>query len=554
MKSDKILDRLFLISVAMLIVALPLSKYFMSVAEFSLTGVFILDGIRKNDWDAFWEKNSPLKRIVFIIPVGIRLIFAGIYRKFKEFFSRENLPAIVFSSIYFIHIIGLVLTTNFEYALKDLRIKFPIFLLPLIFSTTGFINRERFKYLMLLFIASVLAGTIISLYILVSWDITDIREVSLFISHIRFSLLICIAIFMLLYLILKKNEYRPVHKFLFTGILLWLVLYLILVASITGLVILTITSVALILHLIFQERRRRILRFSILAASIIIPTIMIYYFVSIAKDVYRVYPVEIASLEKITTLGNPYWHDLSSSQVENGYYVWYYVATDELKEAWNNKSDFEFEGEDKKGQEIKYTIIRFLTSKGYHKDADGVSKLTDEEVSLIENGVANIVYHEKPGLYVRLYKIIWEYKRYQATGNPSGHSAMQRFEYWKAALGIVSDNWLIGVGTGDLNQSFEEQYEKMNSLLEEEFRWRSHNQFLAVFVGFGVIGVVWFLFSLIYPPVVLFKFYDYFYLTFFIIMMVSMISEDTIESQAGATIFAFFSSFYLFLKNFRDPI
>ncbi len=112
-------------------------------------------------------------------------------------------------------------------------------------------------------------------------------------------------------------------------------------------------------------------------------------------------------------------------------YVWLYVATDELREAWNARSRYEFEGKDKAGQEIRYTLIRFLTSKGYRKDAEGVSKLTDQEVAMVEDGIASIVYVEKPNLYVRIYKIFWEYNRYQVTHNASGHSVMQRLEFWK---------------------------------------------------------------------------------------------------------------------------
>jgi len=50
------------------------------------------------------------------------------------------------------------------------------------------------------------------------------------------------------------------------------------------------------------------------------------------------------------------------------------------------------------------------------------------------------------------------------------------------------------------------------------------------------------------------KFSDYFFLVFFIIVMLSMIPEDTIESQAGVTFFAFFYSLFLFGKKEEDPI
>jgi len=191
---------------------------------------------------------------------------------------------------------------------------------------------------------------------------------------------------------------------------------------------------------------------------------------------------------------------------------------------------------------------------GYRKDAAGVNKLTAEQVSLVESGEASIVYSRKSGLYVRIYKIIWEFKRYQNTSNPSGHSAMQRIEYWKTSAGIIKDHWLTGVGTGDMNVAFHQQYKKMDSPLYDKFRWRSHNQFLSMLVGFGIIGLAWFLFSLLYPPLKLKRMNDYFYLTFFIVIMLSMITEDTIESQTGVTIFAFLSSLFLFAKKEKDTI
>ena len=123
-------------------------------------------------------------------------------------------------------------------------------------------------------------------------------------------------------------------------------------------------------------------------------------------------------------------------------------------------------------------------------------------------------------------------------------------------MGITRDNnsWLIGIGTGDINSAFQLQYEKMGSKLDPAFRWRTHNQYLAIFVTFGAVGLLWFMFSLFFPAARLQKYGDYYYLTFFMIFMLSMFSEDTLETQVGVTQFAFFSSYYLFLKKFIDSI
>jgi O-antigen ligase len=130
---------------------------------------------------------------------------------------------------------------------------------------------------------------------------------------------------------------------------------------------------------------------------------------------------------------------------------------------------------------------------------------------------------------------------------------MQRFEFWKASICIIHDNWLTGVGTGDMNEAFQQQYVKSGTKLAPDQRWRSHNQFLSIFIGFGIFGLLWFLFSIFYPPVLLGKFNDYFFLIFIIIAMLSMIPEDTIESQAGVTFFAFFYSFLIFGRKEDDP-
>ena len=548
----KYVNWLYYFSLALLLVALPLSKYLMSIAEFFLAGVFILDGMKYQEVRTFFSTTSPARIAAQILPRGIAWIFTGIYRKFREFLHRENLPAIVFSSIYLLHILGLIYTVDFNYALKDLRIKFPIFLLPLVFSTTGIIDRRTFRVLMYFYIAAVTLGTFVSTYLFITREVTDIRNVSLFISHIRFSLLIDIAIFISLYLVLKKNEVWSLWvRIMLAAVALWLVAFLFFSASMTGIVILIITATILVAVFFLQKKN-----FYIRAGIILIIAVTFFFLgrfiVGVANDVYHLEDVDLENLDRMTAAGNLYTHDTANHQIENGHYVWIFLQTDEMKEAWNKRSRLDYDGKDNVGQPLKTTLIRFLSSKGYRKDAEGVKKLTEEEISLVEDGVASIVYVENPAVYVRTYKIIWEYKRYQLTHNPSGHSVTQRIEYWRAAWGIIQDNWLTGTGTGDLDSQYQSQYQKMKSLLGKEYRLRSHNQFLAITVAFGVFGLAWFLFGMFYPPIRLGKFYDYYFMTSFLVIFLSMITEDTIESQAGVTIFAFFMSFHLFAKKFID--
>jgi len=553
MEAKKIILWLYYMAIGMMLIALCFSNFFMSLSQFGLAIIFILDGIRKKEVDEYFRKHKILVSVLLLIPVGLSWIFKALGRKFKEFFHLENSPAWIFASIFLFHIIGLFFTTDFNYAMRDLRIKLPILLMPLILSTTCLPDRKGFRFLMYIFTASVFTGTLISTYYFLTHEITDSRTISLFISHIRFSLLIDMAIFILAYLVLKKSDIPRWPKAVMAVIAIWMLVFLFISAFMTGLLIFIITLAILIFYMALHKRGL-VLKITTITGVVIIFFLAWLYALNIAKDVNRINPVDLKSLDKLTKLGNPYWHDLSNTQVENGNYVYLYIANDEMDRAWNQRSRYDFDGKDKAGQEVKSTLIRFLTSKGYRKDAEGVGKLTDQEVAMVEDGIASMVYVEESTLYVRIYKIFWEYTRYEATHNPSGHSVMQRLEFWKTSRAIIKDNWLTGVGTGDLGSAFKEEYEKNNSLLFNEFRWRSHNQFLTIFATFGIFGFAWFIFSLIYPAARLGKFHDFYYLSFFIIIILSMLTEDTLETQAGVTPFAFFTSFYLFAKKFIDIV
>lgn len=550
---QKIITWSYYFAIALLLVSIPLSKFTMSISQFLLTVVFIVDGISKKDVILFFQKHSKPKAYLLAPFVGAWWILEAVVRKFRVFFHRENAPAWVFSSLWLLHLIGLLYTTDMEYAMRDVRIKLPLLLLPLFLSTTERIDRKAFPWLMFLFFAALAAGTFISSWLFFTRDAHDLRDASPFISHIRFSLLVDIAVFALIFMISKRGGLSLPLRILLSVALAWFVAFLFISTSMTGLVVLLLTGSILAIILLFIKIRKWL--------KTVIAVSMVAMLALVGAGLWQVWQAvsltdqtDLQNLEKTTALGNPYWHDLSNPETENGHYVWIYLATDEMREAWNKRSGLDFDGKDRAGQELRFTLMRFLSSKGYRKDAAGVEKLTEREVRLIEQGVASTVFAERSGLYVRAYKIFWEYRRYTETGNPSGHSVMQRIEYWKAAKNIILRNWLIGVGTGDPDLEFSQEYVNMNSKLEEGVRWRSHNQFLAMTVAFGFPGLAWFIVTLVFPAFRLRKFQDYYFLTFFIIIVLSMFAEDTLETQAGATIYAFFTSFYLFARKFIDPI
>jgi O-antigen ligase len=190
-----------------------------------------------------------------------------------------------------------------------------------------------------------------------------------------------------------------------------------------------------------------------------------------------------------------------------------------------------------------------MTSKGLRKDSVGLMSLTDSELSYIERGCADARNINSNSLSIRMREIFWEYQNYRISGNASGFSLMLRLEYWKASLALIREEPLLGVGTGDMNLAFQSYYVETRSVLSQEWRNRSHNQFLSIAVGFGLIGLMVFLFALFYPPWKSGKLKPGLFFFFLLILLLSMMTEDTIETQAGVTFAAFFYCVLLFIPE-----
>jgi len=541
----------YILALMVIIASMPFSKLMISIGQFMIAGGWILERFSTQKLRSYLAGRSSWQIILRFIPCSVCVALKGIFSGFLQFF--RNKPALLFSSVILLHLLGLLYTTDLDYAMKDLRTKLPILLLPLFLSTSGAFDKKSFSRFMALFIMAVLIRSFYNTFMIQTHNFLDIRDVSRNVSHIIFSLLLTLSIFTLLYFSLKNNLLATWMRLLCALILMWFFIYIIISQSFTGFAITLITILVLIPILIFNTRNRW-LRAGLLLFIVTVTVGAFFTIKSIVDDYYRVNPVDFTQLEKVTARGNPYIHNIKSQQTENGNYLWIYVQWDELRGAWNIRSTIPFDSLNMKKEPVAYTVIRFLTSKGWRKDAEAVEKLSQQEIKAIEKGTANYVFLNEFTIRGRIYEFLWGFDNYLETGNPTGSTLMQRLEFWKASLGIISDNWLTGVGTGDMNIAFTDQYEKMQSKLSPDQRWRSHNQFLSIFIGFGIFGLVWFLVAILYPPIMLRKQDDFFLVVFMIIAFLSMLTEDTIESQTGVTFFAFFYSFFLFARKEKEPI
>jgi len=455
----------------------------------------------------FWLVALMLVGIVgskFLMSITMMLCVLNflVEADFKNYWQRikENHLLHLLIAFYLLHAISLLWSDNISYGINDLRIKAPLLVVSIILIAKPILKSDHNK-LYLLLILSLLVTSVINFchyqFLLNAHLAKDIRELSLFGSHIRYGILLAFGIGICLFL---SREFKRFSIGLISCAA-WFIFYTYYSQVLSGLLSLLVVFV-LYAALYFLERKWVLISGALLCLTILI---------GIAAFLFSNEKEVISPMSQ----------------------------SNELKDAWNKRSRLSFDSLDLKKQPLKTTLSRYIASKGLPPNRMGVNKLSEDDVHNIENGYADI--HETGlGLMARLYGL--RYQIHHPT-NPNGHSLLQRIESWKTAGQIIKENWLFGVGAGDVADKFEQQYKKNGSLLLEENRIRAHNSFLTSWLSFGLVGLVLFT----YIQWVFFQFswrkVNYLGLLFIGLSLISFLLEDTLETQTGVTFFAFFYSF-----------
>jgi O-antigen ligase len=181
-----------------------------------------------------------------------------------------------------------------------------------------------------------------------------------------------------------------------------------------------------------------------------------------------------------------------------------------------------------------------VLSKNGCAAGSGLETLNNEEIRWIELGFADIR-EAKGGLSARLFGL-----RYQLhhSDNPNDHSLLERLEYWRNATSLIADNWLLGVGVGDLSDQMQSRYEERESQLRPDRRLRPHNYYLTTWLNLGLIGLLLFITLLILFIKRQIQYQQIHGILMGLIFLLTLFIEDGLETQMGITIFAFFFAFY----------
>ena len=468
---------------------------------------------------------------------------------------KERKSVLLIISVFLVYLIGLLWTNSLKWGIHDLKIQLPLLLLPLVIGTSERLNYSQVRKITYFFSAAVVLSSFCSIWVLLGLSskiILDPREMSLFISHIRFALLINISIFSLGWYLLNQEEKSRIEKVFLIAVIIWLSIFLVILKSATGWVVflVLIALVTLVGILRIKKVVWRTSLFGILLLIFIIPTAYIGYVVHQFYDIETL-PKDI--VHEKTSKGDYYYHELDNKQLENGHFVFLFIDGEGVREAWNRRSQINYDSTSASGFN-RYVLFRYLTSKGYRKDAEGVAKLSSDDIRNIENGMTNYRFENSFSFYNRVYQVIWEIDIYRKGGDPSGHSVTQRIEYYKMAGSIIAENFWFGTGTGGYFQTYQEKYDQNVFFKDQKFRQRSHNMFLSYWIDYGIIGLIYICFALFSPIFLEHKTKSFLMLMFVLVILISFMNEDTLNNHDAISFFSLLYPILLFSKHEKPEL
>jgi hypothetical protein len=521
MFSEKIHRYLFLFGICSLAFGIMMGTVPTSVPQFILLGNWLIEGDFKRKWSQL----------------------------------RSNKLVWMISSLFLIHAAGLLYTKDLSAGLNDVRIKLPLLFIPVLLFTSKPLNQKEFKFLLLCFLVGSFTNTLWCLiynFVLHTNDV--VRNASRFMSHIRLGLYLNVAIAGCFYFIFAST--KNLYRFLFGTLLLYFVVVLYALGLASG--ILNLIIVCLVSLFIFLFKQKLYIKISSFVVITICTLLAFNFLNSIFKAQLTTRSTENNIPHKNGPTGNSYINYETITQKENGNYVFINMQPSELKKEWQMRfpqDSFSYMPNPHNLQRYQI-LLRYMASKGLNKDSLGFTKLNSEDFANIQNNVTNYLYPGWSFLHKRIYEFVCEYDEFVNARNINGHSLTMRLYFWKAATLLIKKNMLFGVGTGDVQSELNKTYIASNSPLDIDWYKRPHNQFLTVTVALGFFGLLIFLFSFLYPVIHLKKYLHVLFWPYFLVLCISFVLEDTLETQAGLSFYAFFYTVFIsqaWFKKQQNP-
>ncbi|MGQ0828479.1 MAG: O-antigen ligase family protein [Bacteroidota bacterium] len=125
---------------------------------------------------------------------------------------------------------------------------------------------------------------------------------------------------------------------------------------------------------------------------------------------------------------------------------------------------------------------------------------------------------------------------------------------YKCGLDLVKDNWLYGVGPGNVQKQLNGCYGSFSKEVYDGKNYNTHNQFLDYWAGMGILAPLSLLLLLFYVSYTNFKTGNFLPAGLCVLFFVAMQTENVLTRQNGIVVFSFFLSLYCFCHSNKTGI
>ena len=462
---------------------------------------------------------------------------------------RQNRLLQAFLVLAAVHLLWFLGAQDIPYALHDLQKKLPLLVIPLVVLTSRPLTRKELINLGICYTGTILVVTIVGLFRYLTLDGLPYRDIVPNISHIRFGLNVCLSIVILAYAAWTHRRHRwlPVVNTLWV---IWLLLFLVMIHAYTALFILPVLAVVLLFA--YWRKMSQRLRLASATTLIVIIGALAATFAIYHHQYYHLQPLSTQPLRTATLNGNAYSH-ANDGCIENGNYIMNYICETELRQEWARRSPQPIDAPTATGYSAYGALVRYLNALGVTKDSVGMTRLTSADIAAIEQGIANPVYlrHSPRKLF---YALFYENECRRCYHSVNDFSMLQRFELWQGAWQLFLQHPLFGVGTGSVLPCCQQQLVESHSPLAGR-DMNTHNQYLNFLVAFGLVGFLLVVAAFVRAlhPILHRDGPHLIFLALLVILLISFLTEDTLDTLAGITFAALGLCLPKLLVNGREP-
>lgn len=158
-----------------------------------------------------------------------------------------------------------------------------------------------------------------------------------------------------------------------------------------------------------------------------------------------------------------------------------------------------------------------------------------------------IILFSVPTLKARFETVYREF-RLPNFSNPS--TTPVRVGIYNCAFSLIENNLILGYGVGDVQTELNKCYEQYRTNHFRNKDFNTHNYFLYIILSTGIVGLLFFISTLVYHIQSSIKNEDRAYFTFIIVFFVFLLTENVLVRAYGIISYSFFSTVFV-ISNFK---